>query len=118
MITFAHLLCPNRPVDLPLVMLFGLPEHCQQHDPSISSTPVGDPRCNITKPDPKLPNWSFKVIGPRATKFAPLLGEHAAHFVGTLEIAVAKAVEPVANLRFQFEVVQAPYPVVHKPAAY
>jgi hypothetical protein len=40
MIMFTCLPCPDRPVDLPLVMLPGLPEHGQQYDRPLSSTPV------------------------------------------------------------------------------
>jgi hypothetical protein len=39
MITFTCLLCPP-PVDLPLVVLPGLPEHAQPYDRPFSSTPV------------------------------------------------------------------------------
>jgi len=43
MVTLARLPRPDGPVDLPLVMLPGLPEYGQEHDPPISSTPSPDP---------------------------------------------------------------------------
>ena len=113
MVTLACLLCPDGPVDLPLVVLPGLPEHCQEHDPSISSTPVGDPCRNIAQPDPQFPHWSFQVIRPWASEFAALLGEQAAYLVHAPEVAVAEAVQPVADFRFELEAVQAPYLVAH-----
>jgi hypothetical protein len=112
-VTLAQLLRSDGPVNLPLVVLLSFPEHSQQHDPSISSTPVGDPRRNIAQPDPQLPDWSFKVIRPWAAEFAALLREHAAYFIDALEIAVVEAVEPVTDFRFEFEVAQMPYPVAH-----
>jgi hypothetical protein len=80
MVTFACLLHPDRPVDLPLVMLPGFPEHRQEHDLPISST-LRDPRRNITEPDPQLPDRSLQVIGPRTAEFGAFLGEHAAYLV-------------------------------------
>jgi hypothetical protein len=68
-ITFAYLLRPDRPVDLLLVMLPGLPEHGQQHDRPFSSTPVRDPGRNITQADPQFPDRSVQVIRPRAAEF-------------------------------------------------
>jgi hypothetical protein len=73
-VALAALLCSDGPVDLPVVVLLGLPEHRQQHDPSISSTPVGDPRRNITQPDPQFPDRAFQVIRPWPAEFAALLG--------------------------------------------
>ena len=113
MVTFACLLHPDRPVDLPLVMLPGFPEQRQEHDLPISSTPVRDPRRNITEPDPRLPDRSLQVIGPRTAEFGAFLSEHAAYLVDPLEVAVAEAVQPVANLRFELEVIQAPYAAAH-----
>jgi len=77
-VTFACFLCPDRSVDLPLVMLFGLPEYGQEHDRPLRSTPVRDPGRNIAQPDPQLPDRSLQVIGPRAAQFGALFGEHAA----------------------------------------
>jgi hypothetical protein len=83
-LTLAQFLRLGCPVDLPLVVLPGLAEHCQEHDPAISSTPVRDPRRNITQPDPQLPYRSLQVIGPRAAQFRALLGEYPAYFVDPL----------------------------------
>lgn len=104
---------PDRPVDLPLAMLPGLPEHGQQHDRPLSSTPVRDPGCNITQPDPQLPHRSLQVIRPQAAQLGPFLGEQAAFLVDSFEVAVAEATQPVADLRFELEVVQAPYAAAH-----
>jgi hypothetical protein len=117
-VALAQLLRSDGPVDLPLVMLLGLAERCQQHDPSISSTPVGDPRRNITQPDPQLPDWPFQVVRPWAAEFAALLGEHPAYLVDALEIAGAKTVQPVADFRFELEVVRAPCLVAHVWSGY
>ena len=62
MVALAGLLRANRSFDLPLLMLTGLPEHGQQHDPPIRSTPVRDPGRNIPKPEPQLPHGSFQVV--------------------------------------------------------
>ena len=53
------------------------------------------------------------MIRPRAAQFGPFLGEHAAHLVDPFEVAVAEAVQPVADLRLELEVIQAPYPAAH-----
>jgi hypothetical protein len=37
----------DRPVDLPLVVLSGLAEYGQEHDPAISSTPVRTTGCCV-----------------------------------------------------------------------
>jgi hypothetical protein len=58
----AGLLRADGPVDLPLLMLTGLAEHGQQHDPPISSTPVRDPGRNVSKPEPQLPYGPFQVV--------------------------------------------------------
>ena len=105
MVTLAHLLCPDRPVDLPLVMLPGLPEYGQEHDLPISSTPVGDPGRNITEPDPQFPDLSLQVIGPRATEFGSFPGENAAYLVDSLEVAIAEAIQPVADFRLELEII-------------
>jgi hypothetical protein len=101
-----------------LVPLLGLPEYGQEHDRPPRSTPVRDPGRNIAQPDPKLPDRSLRVIGPWATQFGALFGEHAAYFVDPLEVAVAEAVQSVADLRFELEVVEAPYPAVHAWSGY
>src|SRR5262249_46242132 len=51
---------------------------------------------------------ALQVIGPWLTQPGALLREQAAHFVDPFEVAVAEAVQPVADLRFQLEVVQLP----------
>jgi len=106
MITLAEFLRPDRPVDLPLLMLSGLAEHCQEHDPPISSTPVGDPGRNIPEPDPQFPDRPVQVIGPRPAEFGALLREHAADFVDSFEVAVAEAVQSVTDFGFELEVIQ------------
>jgi len=53
------------------------------------------------------------VIRPRDAQFGALLGEQAAYLIDPLEVAVAETVQPVADLRFELEVVQAPYPAAH-----
>jgi hypothetical protein len=53
------------------------------------------------------------VIRPRAAEFAVLLGKQAAHLVYAPEVAVAEAVQPVADFRFELEVIQTPYLVAH-----
>ena len=60
----------------------------------------------------------FQVIRPWPAEFAALLGEHAAYLVHTLEIAVAEAIQPVADFRFQLEVIQGPYLVAHGWSGY
>jgi len=47
------------------------------------------------------------VIGPWAAQFGAFLGEHAAYLVDPLEVAVAEAVQPVADLGFEPEVLEA-----------
>ena len=99
MVTLADLLCPDRPVDLPLVMLAGLAEHRQQHDRAIGPAPIRYPDRNLVKPDTKFPYPSLQMIGPWPTKPGALLREHAAHLVDPFEIAVAQAVQPLVDLR-------------------
>jgi hypothetical protein len=53
------------------------------------------------------------VIRPWAAEFAALLGEQATYLVHAPEVAVAEALQPVADLRFELEVVQPPYLVAH-----
>ena len=43
------------------------------------------------------------MIGPRAAQFGALFGEHAAYFIDPLEVAVAEALQPVADRRFKLE---------------
>ena len=43
------------------------------------------------------------MIRPRAAHFSAFLGEHAADLVDPLEVAVAEAVQPAADLRFELE---------------
>ena len=68
---------------------------------------------NVTQPDPQLPDRSVQVIRSRAAEFSAFLGEHAADLVDPLEVAVAEAGQPVADLGLELDVVQAPYPVAH-----
>lgn len=89
-------------------MLPGLPERGQEHNLPFCSTPVGDPRRNITQPDAQFPDQPIQVVGPRAAEFGPVLGEHAAYLVDPLEVTVAEAAQPVTDLRFELEVVQPP----------
>ena len=89
-------------------MLTDLPEHSQQHDPPIRSTPVRDPGRNIAKPEPQLPHGSFQVVRPRAAEFAAPLREQPADLIDALVVAVAEAVEPVADLGLELEAVQVP----------
>jgi GNAT superfamily N-acetyltransferase len=49
-------------VDLPLLVLAGLAEHCQQDDPPIRSTPVRYPGRDIPKPDPQLPGIAVQHV--------------------------------------------------------
>jgi hypothetical protein len=107
---------PDCPVDLPLVVLPGLAEHGQEHDPPISRTPVRDPGRNITKTDPQLPDPRPLLPGDQ-TKGRPvpaLLGDHPAHFVDALEVVITEAIQPVADLWFELKVMQAPYPAAHE----
>jgi hypothetical protein len=62
MVALAGLLRADSSVDLPLLVLAGFPEHGQQHDPPIRSTPVRYPGRNITKPQTQFPHRSFQVI--------------------------------------------------------
>lgn len=60
-----------------------------------------------------VPTLAFQVIRPWSAEFAALLGEQAAYLVHAPEVAVAEALQPVADFRFELEVVQPPYLVVH-----
>jgi hypothetical protein len=68
---------------------------------------------NVTQPDPQLPDRSVQVIRSRAAEFSAFLGEHAADLVDPLEVAVAEAVQPLVDFRFELEVIQTPYPFAH-----
>jgi hypothetical protein len=59
---FAQFLSPDRPVNLPLVVLPGLAERREEHDRPTWSTPARYPGRNIAKPDPQLPYRPLKVI--------------------------------------------------------
>jgi hypothetical protein len=48
-----------------------------------------------------------------ARRVASLLGEQAAYLIHAPEVAVAEALQPVADFRFELEVIQAPYLVAH-----
>ena len=85
-------------------MLPGLAEHGQEHDRPISSTPVRDPGATSRSRIRSSQTASLQVIRPRAAQFGAFLGEHAAYLVDPLEVAVAEAVQPVADLRFELEV--------------
>jgi hypothetical protein len=61
-IPFAELLSPHRAVDLALIVLPGLPEHGQEHDDPIGSTPVRYPGRNLAKPNPQLPDSALQVV--------------------------------------------------------
>ena len=63
------------------------------------------------KPEPQFPYRVLQVIRPRPAEPGALLGEHAGDLVDPLEVAVAEAVQPVADLRLQLEAVQLPVPV-------
>jgi hypothetical protein len=54
----------------------------------------------------------------RAAQLGALLGEQAAYLIDPLEVAVAETVQPVADLWFELEVVQAPYPAAHASLDY
>ena len=58
-VALAQFLRPDRPVDLPLVMLPGLAEHGEEHDLPIRSTPVRYPRCNIAKQGSRMLRWAL-----------------------------------------------------------
>jgi hypothetical protein len=105
-VALAGLLRAYRPVDLPLIVLAGLAEHGQQHNPPIRSTPVGEAGRNIAEPDPQFPDRPVQVVRPRAAKFGALLGKQAADLIDTLIVAVAEAVQLVADLRLELEPVE------------
>jgi hypothetical protein len=88
-IPLTGLLRADGPVDLPLLVLPGLAEHGQQHDPPIRSTPVRDPGRNIPEPQPQLPHGSFQVIRPRAAEFAALLCEQPADLIESLSLSLS-----------------------------
>jgi hypothetical protein len=89
---------PDRPVDVLLVVLAGFAEHDQQHDrpPQQFTRKVilaATSRSRIRRSD-----RSLQVIWPRAAQFVSLLSEHATYLVDALEIVIAEAAEPVADL--------------------
>ena len=117
MVALAGLLRADRSFDLPLLMLTGLPEHGQQHDPPIRSTPVRYPRRNIGKPDPQFPDLPFQMIRPRAAKLRLSLGKQPAHLIHALVVAVAEVVQPVQDLRLQLEAIKLLCPIRHRTGA-
>ena len=54
------------------------------------------------------------MIRPWAAELAALLGKQAAYLVHAPVVAVAEAIQPVADFRFELEVIQAPYLVAHE----
>jgi hypothetical protein len=61
-VTFTELLRPDRPVDLPLIMLAGLAEHGQQHDHAVGPAPIRYPDGQLVKPDAEFPHRAHQVI--------------------------------------------------------
>jgi hypothetical protein len=61
-VTLADLLCPDRPVNLPLIMLAGFPEHRQQHDRPIGPAPIRYADRHLVKPEPQFPHCALEVI--------------------------------------------------------
>jgi hypothetical protein len=53
---------PDRPVDLPLIMLAGLAEHGQQHDHTVGPAPIRYPDGHLVKPDAEFPHRALQVI--------------------------------------------------------
>jgi len=66
----------------------------------------------------RVPHWPFQMIRPWSAEFAALLGEQAAYLVHAPEVAVAEALQPVADFWFELEVIQAPYLVAHDWSQY
>lgn len=60
MIMFADLLRPDRPADLPLIMLAGLTEYREQHDQAIGPAPIRYPDRHLMKPDAQFPHGAFQ----------------------------------------------------------
>src|SRR5262249_27446290 len=108
MVALADLLRSNRSVDLPLIVLPDFAEHREQHDQPLRSTPVSHPAGNVAESDPQLPDRTVQVVRPRAAQLHTLLREHPGHLVDSLEVAIAQAVQPGTNLRFDLEVVHVP----------
>jgi hypothetical protein len=105
-VSLAEFLGADCPVDLPLLVLAGLPEGRQQDDSPIRSTPVRYPGRNLAKPDPEFPDGPFQVIRPRPAQFGAPYGEQAADLIDAFVVAVAEAVQPVADLWLQLEAIQ------------
>jgi len=105
-VAFTDLLFPDGPVDLPLVVLAGLPKHGQQHDRPVGRTPVRYPDGDVGKPEPQLPYLAIELLGPRSAQRGAPLGEHASNFIDALVIGIAEAFQPVANFGFQLEPVK------------
>jgi hypothetical protein len=67
---------------------------------------------------PRPARRPLQVIRPRAAEFAALLGEHSAYLAHAPEVAVAEALQPVADFRVEHEVIQAPYLIGHDWSEY
>lgn len=106
MVAFADLLRPDRPVNLSLIVLFGLTESREQHDRPTRSTPVRHPSCNITQPNTQFPDRPFQVIRPWTTKLGPFFRQETGHLVNPFEIAVTQVVEPLSNLGLNLKAIR------------
>ncbi|GAA4197637.1 hypothetical protein [Microbispora amethystogenes] len=106
MIAFADLLRPDRPIDLPLIVLPRLVKDSEQHDGPSWSTPVRYPCRTIPKPDAQFPDRTFQVIRPGPAELGALLRKKAGHLVDSLEIAVTEVVEPLPDFRLDLKAVQ------------
>lgn len=109
MLIGTDLLGSDGPFDLPLIVLLGLTEHGEQDDSPLRGAPIRYPDRDFAKPDSQLPNLSFKVIRPRPAQTLPFLREESGDLVHSLEVAITKAVQPVTNLCFEFEVIEFPH---------
>ena len=58
------------------------------------------------------------MVRPGAAEFGALLGEHPHTSSTRLKSLIAEAVQPVADLRFELEVMQAPYSAAHASSDY
>jgi hypothetical protein len=90
MVMLTHLLCPDRPINLPLVMLASLAEHRQQHDRAIGPAPIRYPDRYLAKPDPKFPYRALQMIRPWPAEPSAFLREHATQLVDPFEVAAAE----------------------------